>query len=106
MLWAVWGSLAFFLLVAVAGGYVLWRRALATWRTFKAFTAFLDRAAAAIGQRTDEAARKSASGDAAARLAAATARLTRSIAYARLIADAAAGARALATGFRGAVPRK
>lgn len=107
MLWAVWGSLAFVLLVAAGGGYVLVRRALATWRTFKTFTAFLAHVADTIGLRAEEASRKvDASGDAAARLTTAAAQLARSAAYARLIAGAAGGARAVAMGVRGAVPRK
>jgi hypothetical protein len=107
MLWAVWGSLAFFLAVTFTGGFLVGQRALATWRTFKDFTAFLERAGAAVGQRTDAAGRKAgAAGDAASRLTATTGRLSRSLAYARLIADAAGDTGATAVGLRGAVPRK
>lgn len=107
MLWAVWGSLAFLLAVAVVGGFAVARQALAAWRTVKGFTAFLGRAGDAITERADEAARKAGgSSDAVARLTAATERLSRSVAYARLIADAAGDASAIATGLRGSVPRK
>ncbi len=106
MLWAVWGSLAFLLAVAGAGGYLVGRRALATWRTFKDFTALLGRANDAIAQRADEAARKAEPPGDGAQLASAVARLSRSTAYARLIADAAGDAGATVTGLRGSVPRK
>jgi len=107
MLWAVWIALAFLAVVTVLGGLHVAREALAFWRTLRAFTALLGRAADVLGARADEAARKAgSSGDAVARLTTSVERLSRSLAYARAISGAGGGAFAAYSALRGRVPRK
>jgi hypothetical protein len=107
MLWLVWIALAFLLLVLALGGWHVVREGLAFWRTFKAFGALMGRAGEVLSARADEAARKGGgSGDAAARVTASVERLSRSLAYARVIAGSAGSARSAYAGVRGRVPRK
>ena len=107
MVWAVWIGLAFLLVVLAAGGVHVVREALALWRTFRAFTALLGRASSVLGARADEAARKAGStGDVLDRLTVAVERLSRSLAYARVVASAGGGATAAYAALRGRMPRK
>jgi hypothetical protein len=108
MLWAVWGALAFCLLVLAVGGWLTVRTGLVTWRQLKALTALLGRGGDAISVRAEAAAQQAGGGggDAAERLAAAVERLSRSTAYARLIAGSSGRAISALTGLRAAVPRK
>lgn len=103
----LWVSLALSMLAVVAAGGLAARRGLTLWRDFKRFSRIVGAASDALASRADEAARKAgAAGSAAERLAAANGRLSRSLAYARVVADAAGDARATLTGIRGSVPRK
>src|SRR5437763_933791 len=107
MLWAVWGSLAFLLVATVVGSVHIVREALSFWRTLKAFTALLGRAGDVLAARVDDASRKAAgSGDAVERLAVAVDRLSRSLAYARVVGDATSGAVASYIALRALLPRK
>jgi hypothetical protein len=107
MLWLVWIALALAVTVTVAAAAYAVREALAFWRTFRAFTALLGRAAVVLGARADEAARKAgSSGETVARLTASVERLSRSLAYARAISGAGGGALAAYSALRGRVPRK
>jgi hypothetical protein len=107
VLWAVWIALAFLLIVLGVGGWHVVREGLAFWRTLKAFTALIGRAGDVLAQRADEVSRKAAgAGDRVERLAAATERLSRSVAYARIVLGAAVTARAAFAAARGWVPRK
>jgi hypothetical protein len=107
VLWAVWIALAFLLLVTGVGGWHVVREGLAFWRTLKAFTALIGRAGDVLARRADELSRKAAgAGDRVERLTAATERLSRSLAYARIVLGAAVSARAAFAGVRGRVPRK
>src|SRR4051794_29838825 len=107
MLWAVWGSLLFLFVVVVGGSVHVFREARSFWRTLRAFSGFLGRAADAISARADEVARKAeASGDATARFAAAVERLSRSVAYARAVGDAGGGVLVAYAALRAFVPRK
>jgi uncharacterized membrane protein YcjF (UPF0283 family) len=105
MLWLVWAALAFLLLVIALGGVHVVREGFAFWRTLKAFTALMGRAVDAVSARADELARKAGSVDPTG-LTDATARLQRSLAYARIVADASGDAWATISGIRGSVPRK
>jgi hypothetical protein len=107
MLSLVWAALVFLLLVAGIGGWYVVREGLAFWRTLKAFTALLGRAADVLERRADAAAAKAAgAGAAAERLTAATERLSGTLAYAHIVFGAAGSARAAYAGLRGRVPRK
>ncbi|HSP73327.1 MAG TPA: hypothetical protein VLN26_13210 [Gaiellaceae bacterium] len=107
MLAAVWITLAFLVLVLVAGTVHVVREGLRTWRTVKRTMRIAGAGADALTARADAAARKAGeAGSAAERLSAATAHLSRSLAYARVLADAAGDVRATVTGLRGSVPRK
>jgi hypothetical protein len=107
MLWAVWIALALAVLLTVVGAVHVVREALALWRAFRGFTALLGRAADVLGARADDAARKAAaSGDAVERLTVAVERLSRSVAYARVLGGAGGGALAAYAALRGRMPRK
>ena len=103
----MWIALAFFVLVLVAGTAHVVREGLRTWRTVKRTMRVAGAGTDALTARADAAARKAGgAGSAAERLSTATAHLARSLAYARVIADAAGDVRATLTGLRGSVPRK
>jgi hypothetical protein len=107
MLWAVWGALAFCLLVLVVGGWLTVRAGLAAWRQLKDFTGLLGRGGDAISRRAEQAARQAGrDGEAFEGLTAAVERLSRSLAYARLIGGSTGRTVAALTGLRAAVPRK
>jgi hypothetical protein len=107
MLWLVWIALTLAVCTTVLGASFAVREALAFWRTFRAFTALLGRAADVLGARADEAARKAgSSGDAVERLTVSVERLSRSLAYARAISGAGGGALGAYSALRGRVPRK
>lgn len=107
MLAAVWITLAFLVLVLVAGTVHVVREGLRTWRTVKRTMRVAGAGADVLTARADAAAQKAGgAGSAVERLAAATAHLSDSLAYARVIADTAGEVRATVMGIRGAVPRK
>jgi hypothetical protein len=107
MFWAVWGALVFLVLVLAVGGFHVVRLGLSTWRQVKDVSALLGRGGDAISARFDEAARRTAGGgEAAEKLGSAVERLSRSLAYARLVAGSAGSAGSALAGLRGALPRK
>jgi hypothetical protein len=107
MLWAVWIALTLVVVATVVGAVHVVREALALWRTFRGFTALLGRAADVLGARADEAARKAgSSGDAVEKLTVSVERLSRSLAYARVLGGAGGGAFAAYAALRGRMPRK
>jgi hypothetical protein len=104
---ALWVALAVFVLATGGAAAFLVLRGLAFWRDLKRFMRVLGAGSDARAARADEAARKAGgAGSAAERLAAATARLSRSLAYARVVADAAGDSWATVMRIRGSVPRK
>ena len=107
MLSLVWLALVFLLLVTAVGGFHVVREGLRTWRTLKGFSAFLGRASEAVGSRADAAAAKSAAaGETAVRLNEASERLSRSLAYAGVLAGAAGRTGVAARRVRRRMPRK
>ena len=107
MLVAVWVTLAIVLLVLAGGGFHVVREGLRTWRAVRRLTRVLGAGGDAVTSRVEAATAKlDGAGAAAERLTDATARLQRSLAYARVVADAAGDARATVTRLRGSVPRK
>jgi hypothetical protein len=107
VIWAVWISLALLVVVLAAGTWHVVTTGLETWRTFKRFTAVLGHAGDLITARLDELARKAeTTGEQAERISASSRHLARSLAYMRIVADAAGDVRAAVTGLRGSVPRK
>ncbi|HET8607897.1 MAG TPA: hypothetical protein VFL66_12835 [Gaiellaceae bacterium] len=107
MLVAVWVTLGFLVLVLVGGTAHVVREGLAAWRAIRRTGRALGACAEALGSRAERVSRKAAgAGSADGRLAGATARLSRSLAYARVVADAAGDAGATLVRLRGSVPRK
>ena len=107
MLIAVWVTLALLVVVLAAGGVHVAREGLRAWRAFKRLSRIVGAGGEALTARADAAAAKAAgAGAAAERISAAAGRLGASLAYARVLADAAGDARATLTGLQGSLPHK
>jgi hypothetical protein len=107
MLSLVWLALLFILFVNVVGGVHVFRTGRSTWNELKAFAAFAGRASVALAARADAAAAKAERLDTGGeRLAEATVRLERSLAYAEVLMGAVGKAQAMMRRARRKLPRK
>jgi hypothetical protein len=107
VLLAVWITLALAVVVFAGGTLHVVREGLRSWRAARRLMAVVGAGGEALAARADAGAQKlDAAGSGGARVGDAVARLQRSAAYARVVADAAGDVRATVTGLRGAVPRK
>ena len=105
--WAVWGTLALLVAAVLGGGVYAGLAGLGAWRDFKRTSRVLGAGGDALTERADEVTRKAdGAAQAGARIAESAARLQRSLAYARVVADAAGDVRAALTRLRGVAPRK